>query len=245
LKIQLSLKLLITAILIFNLYQPEIYPQQEGGESVVTSYIRMIDSLNAIIEKNIAKPEYDRKVNPFKELVKKMKLSGLKHIASMMFRASDLGHIALMDTASERYLRTEKSRTTSQFNVNFGGTQSWIQNEIKELISPALYGLTRTAYFFKIRVEKEGTSIPTEEQMLKIPMITIDAVVDDVFKGRGEYSMGDKIQFYFYPGWLKGNMKFEIGKEYFVPLEPRGTGGKPPQIHNLTTLVVYLDDSNG
>ncbi len=41
---------------------------------------------------------------------------------------------------------------------------------------------------------------------------------------------------------IKRRTTFEAGKEYLVPLEPRG---KYPKLDSLIVLVPYLDDSNG
>ena len=54
--------------------------------------------------------------------------------------------------------------------------------------------------------------------------------------------MGKNIQFFYYEFWYKRRTTFETGKEYLVPLEPRG---KYPKLDSLIVLVPYLDDSNG
>jgi hypothetical protein len=240
-KILIAIKLLIIAILISQTYCSTIYSQQKFESHIIDDYIKKIDSLNNVALKNIQKTK--PKTDPMKTLVEEIRLNDLKHIAALMFKASDLNHIALMDSANAEYLRNKKSDNQGLSTINRFSTEYKLQKEMKDLISPIAYALTRVAYFLCIHVENVKTVIPTQEEMVHAETVVVDAIIDKVYKGTGEYQVGDHVQFYFYKAWHKELHTFEVGKKYFVPLEPRGSSSST--IHDIVALVPYLDDSNG
>ena len=112
------------------LYSSMIYSQRKIEVSVIVNYINKIDSLNSIIAKNVKKINY--KTDLIKANVENIEFYDLKHIAALMYEASDLNHFALMDSAYQRNLRI-KSENKLFIGINLIGTE--IQNEIKNLFS--------------------------------------------------------------------------------------------------------------
>lgn len=233
-------KLIIIGIFLCPLICPIIYSQQKIKSSVIIDYINKIDSLNNIALVNIQKTSY--KSEPLKDLAQEMNLDDLKHIAALMFNASDLDHIALMDSSHAQYFRNKESNSQELNTINRISTEYKLQKEMEFLISPTVYALTRVAYFLHVRVERVKSVIPQEEGVIHAETPVINAIVKEVYKGTGKFKIGDHVQFYYYKFWMKENNSFEVGREYLVPLEPRG---EYLAFEKLIALVPYLDDSNG
>jgi hypothetical protein len=230
---------LLIRFTIIWLFISEFYSITFSQQKIVSEYITKIDSLNIILNSDLKKINSSSE-DPLKVLVKGMNSDELKHLASVMYKATDLNYTEIMDSAYKRF-EERKNKITYQYTLL--GTTGKLQMEFKDLLSPVIYALTRVAYFLKIRVENVKAIIPKGEDVIHAETPVIDAVIEEVYKGKGKYKKGDHVQFYYYRFWQrKGSYSFEKNKEYFVPLEPRGNY---PQIDTLIALVPYLDDSYG
>ncbi len=236
-KLTSIIHLIVTGLLINNFLCPVIFSQQK----IVHDYIKKIDSLNYDFN-NMLKKANPKSKDLLKEHIEAMDLNELKHIASLMYKATDLDYVAINDTGFKRLDILKKQRKRINENYTLIMTNYYFQEQFKKSISPIIYALTRVAYFLKIRVENEKMIIPKAEDLLPGEAHIVDANIEDVYKGKGKYKVGDHVQFFYYENWHKRRTTFEAGKEYFVPLEPRG---KYPVIDSLIVLVPYLDDSNG
>ena len=231
------ISIIITQLLINYLLSPVTYSQQK----IVQDYIKKIDSLNFEFNNSLKKANLEYK-DPLKAHIEAMDLNELKHIASLMYKAADLDYLAINDTGFKRLDILKKQRKRINENYTLIMTNYYFQEQFKKSISPVIYALTRVAYFLRIHVENEKMIIPEAEDLMHSEAHLVDAFIEDVYKGKGKYQVGNHIQFFYYESWHKKRTTFEAGKEYFVPLEPRG---KYPKIDSLIVLVPYLDDSNG
>ncbi len=214
-----------------------VYPQWKEEIKAIPEYINTVDSIyNKTIKSGV-------KADP-KTLIKDMDINELKHIAKLMFKASDLNHIALLDTISKRTNRNElKSNSFKIKRVDYNYISGNLQNEMKERISPLIYALATIPYFLLIEVHDVKSVIPKEEDVLHSPTTVIDAKIAEVYKGKCRFKKGDVVQFYYYNFWQKENHSFDKGKTYFIPIEPRGT--EPITESSPLALVPYLDNATG
>ena len=219
----------------------DIIAQQKTNSQIVTKYVNTIDSINNVIVNNMGK--INTKVDPVRAQLQKMNHTEIKHLASLMYKATDWDYNSIMNLAYERYYNDrQKFVNTRRDKIDLLHTPAIIQMEMKNLISPTVYALTRVAFFLRVRINDIKTVIPKEEGLIHAETSVIDATIEKVYKGAGKYKSGDHIQFYYYKFWQKEPHNFKVGEEYFVPLEPRGSY---PNLDQLIALVPYLDDSNG
>ncbi len=232
------MKFILISLLV--LFSSSLYSQYMSNQ-IVNKYVETIDSINSIASNKLILPNYDKHVDPVIEIIQNTSLKELKHIAALMFQATDMHYIYLQNHGYNQYLSIADSNINGKSGLNLSGTALKIQDQINYKISPIVFGLTRIAYWLKIRVKKVTYTI-REESTLKLPTAIIDAVVYEIFKGNGRFKLFDNVQFYFYKFWQVPD-SFEVGKEYLVPLEPRGN--YPLNNKSIIALVTYLDKSKG
>lgn len=225
-------------LLLFNI---SIYSQFTSNQHLIKQYINIIDSINIIANNKLLSSDYDYKIDPVKEILQNTNLKKLKHIASLMFKATDKNYIYLTNYGYDQYLKFADSKIKGKNGLNLNGTAIRIQDQVKEEVSPLVSNLINVAYLLKVRVQKISDII-REENSLKLPAYIIDAIICDVFKGNGRFKMNDQVQFYYYKFWQVPD-SFEVGKEYLVPLEPRGNF--PMDDSSIIALVTYFDNSKG
>lgn len=237
----MKLSYITRTILLSLVFNISLCPVIISQQNVVDKYIKTIDSLNSTFN-NILKKTNHQGHDPLKVHIQKMDLNELKHIASLMYRATDSDYIAISNTGFKRFEQLKKNGQKINGKYSLIGTSYYFQGQFKTSLSPVIYALTRVAYFLHVRVTNVKTIIPKGEALIKSEASIIDADIEDVYKGKGKFQPGDHVQFFYYEFWHKKRTKFEEGKEYFVPLEPRG---KYPNMDSIMVLVPYLDDSNG
>ncbi len=185
--------LIVMGLLINYFLCPAIFSQPK----IVQDYIKKIDSLNFEFNNSLKKANLEYK-DPLKAHIEAMDLNELKHIASLMYKAADLDYLAINDTGFKRLDILKKQRKGINENYTLIMTNYYFQEQFKKSISPVIYALTRVAYFLKIRVENEKMIIPKAEDLLPGEAHIVDATIEDVYKGKGKYQLGDHVQFFYY-----------------------------------------------
>ncbi len=232
------MKLSILSLLL--LFNSNLWSQYSSNLEEVDLFITRIDSINNLAENKLSPGNVP---DPVKMIIQEINISNLKHMASLMFKASDLAYVYLWNLGIEQYRKVKDSPIPWGSGINLGGTTQKFQRIFNEKISPLIYGLTRIAYLLKIKVIAAETNGPKEEGWLPGVTPIIYAEIETVFKGTGRFKSGDSLQFYYYQNWLNGSYSFEVGKEYLVPLEPRSA--YPMTNNSRIALVTYLDESTG
>jgi hypothetical protein len=214
---------------------------QEKKSSAVHEYLKTIDSLINIAREKVESPDYKPSEEYLNKVIDKIDLTELKHIAGLMYKATDMDDIAIKDTDYVQAERVSKSLNGISRELQSGRVRTRLWSAFNNKISPVVYALTRVAYFLRVNIDNIKIGTPFEDlPQMKAPILT--ATIQQVYKGTGKYKAGDHIEFYYFADWEVPH-PFEVGKDYFVPLEPRGL---PPLIDkSILTLVPYLNNSHG
>jgi len=242
-----GLKLLIIGMVCLIL-SPMIYSQEKTTAlnpktpEAVYSYMNLLDSLTVNTNNRISKLSKASTVTK-ETFLEPIGVNILKHVARIMYNAYDSDYMTTQNSLITKSQAIKNSKSKSEIRP---GTPIFIQSQlwerIQNSISPTVYGLVRVAYFLSIKINSVKIDTHTLGNGMPVPVNIINGTIEAVHKGSTTFKTGDNIDFYYYNQWVHKSINFEIGKEYFIPIEPRG---KYLNFDNALALVAYLDKSDG
>ena len=199
--------------------QSKIGAIQLDGDTAVSSYLSLLRQEG---ERFGNAPSSAR----VRGVLSAISIGKLKHIAHLIYDASEYNALALQDSIMSRAKENGKRgvvsppKEPSPFFV-----QAKVLNDIRRRISPSVYALARVPYILRIKVTKVETQphelgIPGAH--LYVPMTIITGSVLNVYKGR-DFKQDQQIQFYFLDQWAIRAYSFAAGSEYVVPIDPRNS----------------------
>jgi hypothetical protein len=225
-----------------------IYSQEKTASikpktpEAVYSYMNLLDSLTVNANNRISKLSKASTVTK-ETFLEPIGVKGLKLVARIMYNAYDSDFMATQNSLLTRSEEIKNSKSNSETKPRTPIIiQGLLWDQIKNSISATVEGLVEVAYFLKIRINSVKIISHTMDNGMPVPVTINNGTIETVYKGNTTFKTGDNIDFYYYNNWVHKSINFEIGKEYFIPIEPRG---KFLNYVNALALVVYLDKSEG
>jgi hypothetical protein len=236
----LKLKFILIGLLIYQSFSIMIYSQVKkklikGKDSTkIIECTQYFDSLCNVQNKSSAKTA--------DAVFRKITGDKLQHAANLIYSASDEDYSTYMNSLMSKSYKVSENLDFRPFTPSYMRSQTL--NKIRDSLSLPIYGLVAAAYFFRIKVNNIIKVVPPDFPSL---CIIVGGTIEEVFKGNSKYKIGNNVSFFFYDKWETDSVLhiYNIGQEYFVPLEPRKGGWLFPGEINPLALIMYLDKSQG
>ena len=173
----------------------------------------------------------------------------VKHYARGMFEALEENPIQTYRLIRKKnrefdslYALRRKGRVATTSTVKVAYAQSRLKEAIESGLSKRVALLASTPWILKIRIRGVDRTFwvdPTAGR--KLGEVDVTGTITSILKGHHSFTEHSAVKFYYMDIW-RLNVKFDIGKEYLVLLEPRADENS--EIYE-PALVGYVDESRG